>query len=194
MGIVAQCPNGHRLKVKDQFAGKKVICPHCQAPFRVAAAGAVATSPANLPEARIVPLDPAIVATLPRAYALGAAPAAPLPQAAPLPVAQQPAAAPIVGTSLSMSPPEPALPAMTMPTPAVALPVPWHPLIAEQPLATWSIAWPGGEPSAPMAGDVMQQWLDSRQATGGELVWRSDWPAWLPIAQAFPEYVPPAPV
>lgn len=186
MGIVALCPNGHRIKVKDQFAGKKVMCPTCHAPFRVAA-----PAPASLPVARIVPLAPDIVATLPRAFALGAAPPS------------QPASATPVGGHAAAPPPEP----VPLPVPVVAAPLPpepappppaftppWHPLIAEQPLATWSLAWPGGEPSAPMAADSMQQWLDSRQATGAELVWRSDWPEWRPLAHVFPEYVPPAPV
>ena len=167
MGIVAHCPNGHRLKLKDQFAGKKVMCPHCQAVFRVAA-DAAAGEEKGLPIARIVPLDPAIVATLPRALPADAAPAP-----------QRPAPTP--------QPPAPA-PADLPSTPA------YHPLIAEQPLATWSVALPGGEASAPLAAAAMQQWLESRQATGGELVWRSDWPAWLPVVEVFPEYVPAAPV
>jgi len=29
MGIRVECPNGHVFKVKDKYAGKKGICPHC---------------------------------------------------------------------------------------------------------------------------------------------------------------------
>jgi hypothetical protein len=29
MSISAKCPNGHVLKVKDEFAGKSGLCPHC---------------------------------------------------------------------------------------------------------------------------------------------------------------------
>lgn len=29
MGIRVECPNGHVFKVKDQYAGKKGLCPHC---------------------------------------------------------------------------------------------------------------------------------------------------------------------
>jgi len=39
MGIVAYCPNGHRIKVKDDLAGKKGICPTCAARFRIPLAG-----------------------------------------------------------------------------------------------------------------------------------------------------------
>jgi hypothetical protein len=30
MGIRVQCPNGHIFKVKDKYAGKKGLCPHCK--------------------------------------------------------------------------------------------------------------------------------------------------------------------
>jgi hypothetical protein len=29
MGIQVECPNGHVFKVKDKYAGKKGLCPHC---------------------------------------------------------------------------------------------------------------------------------------------------------------------
>ena len=29
MGIRVECPNGHVFKVKDKYAGKKGVCPHC---------------------------------------------------------------------------------------------------------------------------------------------------------------------
>ena len=35
MGIRFHCPNGHKLNVKAFLAGKKGICPHCGAKFRI---------------------------------------------------------------------------------------------------------------------------------------------------------------
>jgi hypothetical protein len=35
MGIRFYCPNGHRLHVKSFLAGKRGICPHCAARFRI---------------------------------------------------------------------------------------------------------------------------------------------------------------
>ena len=35
MGIRFYCPNGHRLHVKEFQAGKRGICPHCDARFRI---------------------------------------------------------------------------------------------------------------------------------------------------------------
>jgi hypothetical protein len=30
MGIRVVCPHGHVFKVKDKYAGKKGLCPHCE--------------------------------------------------------------------------------------------------------------------------------------------------------------------
>ncbi|MFM7138510.1 MAG: hypothetical protein ACKO1M_15820 [Planctomycetota bacterium] len=99
MGIVAFCPQGHRVKVKVELAGRKGICPECGARFRIplesasaphgspevaravaadgppaplvaAAAAPAATSASGTPVARIVSLDSALAATLPRAIPL----------------------------------------------------------------------------------------------------------------------------
>ena len=35
MGIICLCPNGHRTKLKDRFAGLRVRCPKCGDKFRV---------------------------------------------------------------------------------------------------------------------------------------------------------------
>ncbi len=35
MPIVLECPQGHKLRVKDDVAGKKIRCPKCQAIIRV---------------------------------------------------------------------------------------------------------------------------------------------------------------
>jgi hypothetical protein len=192
MGIVAYCPQGHRVKVKDQLAGKKGLCPVCGTRFRIPAASdpandlsynpaaavaeseqrahapvagrsGVASDAAAFPSARILALDPAIVATLPRATAwdVAAVAAPPAPEAPVVPAA----------TNESAAPPR----------------RPLHPVIAEREDMAWSIALPGGEPSAPLPADTMQDWLDARQATGDEVVWRADWPQWLPVRQVFPD-------
>src|SRR5690606_28064288 len=30
MGIQVECPHGHVFKVKDKYAGKRGLCPHCK--------------------------------------------------------------------------------------------------------------------------------------------------------------------
>jgi hypothetical protein len=83
MGIVAVCPNGHRIKVKDELAGRKGVCPTCAARFRIPHKDAQpdADSPrdvgTNLPTARAVSLDPVAVSTLPTAAPLDERPESP---------------------------------------------------------------------------------------------------------------------
>lgn len=163
MGIVAYCPNGHRVKVKDELAGRKGICPECQARFRIPrdAAQAAGRGPqaasAGYPTARVVSLDPDVAAALPRAIPLGAAARSNVQAAQPAP-------------------------------PAAVL----HPALAEDPRLTWCVAVPGGQPSAPMAGEAMQKWLEAGGLSGNELVWREGWANWVSIRLVFPEFVPAA--
>jgi anti-sigma B factor antagonist len=35
MAITVTCPNGHLLRVRDEFAGKSGLCPHCRARIQV---------------------------------------------------------------------------------------------------------------------------------------------------------------
>jgi len=91
MGIVAFCPNQHRIKVKDHLAGKKGVCPHCGARFRIPTASepvapaepslpatpaapvptpAASAGEGARPTAQFVSLDQAWAATLPRALPL----------------------------------------------------------------------------------------------------------------------------
>ncbi len=51
MAIRVTCPNGHALKVPDNFAGRMGVCPKCKAKVRVPRAG-----PQTLSEDAIVDL------------------------------------------------------------------------------------------------------------------------------------------
>ena len=178
MGIVAQCPNGHRLNVKNHLAGKTGLCPNCGAKFRIPSAVAVpgrlptaageATPDHTLPLARLVLLDQAVIHTLPRALPLGAA------RAAGTAAAEEAEPLPFDTESLESEP--------SAATEIQRL----HPAIADRPDLMWCIAFPGGDPSEPVGAAALQEWLDTGQATGAEVVWRSDWPTWLPVRDAFP--------
>lgn len=83
MGIVAYCPNDHRVKVKNDLAGKKGICPTCGARFRIPlesqpdrkhAARDIAGPPADLVEADLFE------------SAAPSAASAPIPESVPAPV------------------------------------------------------------------------------------------------------------
>ena len=191
MGIVCHCPNGHRVKVKDYQAGKRGLCPTCGAKFSIPALAGVEADGFHQPEgmpdrsqlplARFVPLEPAVVATLPRAMPFGAARAA--------------AAAAAAAAHESLEPYAETMPLGADPLaagPADAAASPLHPAIADRPDLSWRIAYPGGEPSEPVDAVTMQEWLAGGQAEGTELVWRADWAEWLPVRAVFPEFFPAA--
>ena len=175
MGIVAFCPGGHRVKVKDHLAGRKGICPTCGSRFRIPVAAA-ATRPAGsfspaagLPLAAVVSLDGTLAATLPRAIALSAAMSIG-PERDPAADSDQPSDAEVV---VDADP--------QIPVPGV---------IAEAMAATWCTAVPGGNASPPMPAAALLDWLTSGRVTGRELVWRSDWSDWRPVGEVFPEHAP----
>jgi hypothetical protein len=173
MGIVAFCPNGHRVKVKDALAGRKGVCPDCHSRFRIP------LESCPIPTARVLSLDAAWAETLPRATILPADHAfsqGAFSKGAFSTEARKPERAHGSERRDVDRPHEPAL----------------HPAIAEKPGAEWRVAIPGGEPSAPLSGADMQAWLAAGRATGGEVVWRSEWPDWVSIRLVFPEFVPNA--
>jgi hypothetical protein len=47
MGIQVECPNGHTFKVKDKYAGKKGLCPHCEGQVIVQVPDALTATPAS---------------------------------------------------------------------------------------------------------------------------------------------------
>jgi len=62
MGIVSYCPNGHRTKLKDRYAGLRVRCPACGLKYWVDKAESAASSALAVPEA--VPAADAAVSTV----------------------------------------------------------------------------------------------------------------------------------
>ena len=179
MGIIAYCPNGHRMKVKDELGNKNGLCPECGVKFRIPAkdeqvaavpvlkTGGQAVASAVLPLAQFVTIDPAIVAELPRARAI---------EASGEPKALAPEATPEATPEYT---PE------VRPEPQARQ---FHPAINEQLELAWCIAFVGGEPTPPYSAEMLQDWLDAGESTGEEIVWRADWPEWLPVRQVFPEY------
>lgn len=181
MGIVSYCPSGHRVKVKDHFAGKKGICPTCGAKFRIpltsvdappaAARGSVAASgDTALPVAAVVSLDADLAATLPRAL--------PLATVSPMDVPREHVPAAGVDQEADVL--------VEADFTEAAVPA----VIDEAPGASWCVALPGGAPSQPMSGEDLLGWLSSGTATGEELVWRSDWSDWRPARDVFPDHMP----
>lgn len=209
MGIEIRCPNGHQSRVKDRFAGKKVYCPECGATVRVPHGAGQAV----VPTAALVSLDATYAAGLPRAVAV----AKPAPRSLPSnkesgarqgrsPRADagkpSPGSGRVVGSAKAGSHERntkesggarehsgagpAAEPARPLEKPGL------HPVIAEAVEMPWNVALPGGDPSEPLEAETLQEWLNSGGATGEELVWRADWPDWVPIRLVFPEHLPGA--
>lgn len=196
MGIVCQCPNGHRVKVKDQFAGKRGLCPRCGTTFSIPATGGELQEPGDTPAApqfplaRFVPLDQEVIATLPRALAWGTVHAAAVPAASQNSPADEPLESESPDTAKYDEVVTDVGEDQFVPAPDDAAAAPLHPAIADRPDLSWRIAYPGGEASEPVDAIVMQQWLAAGQAEGSELVWRADWGGWLPVRGVFPEFFP----
>ena len=167
MGIVSFCPNGHRTKLKDHYAGKRVYCPQCGTKFRVNTAGT--PSPAAAREMMPEFESPFAATAVSVAVAAAEAPTALVehkpPASGPTPVTAEPAAP-------TTEPADSQLPAA----------------IATATDALWCIAVPGGEPSPPMTGTAMVAWLTAARGTGKEVVWRTGWADWQPITSTFPEF------
>jgi hypothetical protein len=62
MSIALVCPNGHRLRVKDEYAGKRVLCPRCRAVVQVLRDN---VQPRPAPEIRLAPEQPQPSAPVP---------------------------------------------------------------------------------------------------------------------------------
>ncbi|RLS64300.1 MAG: DUF4339 domain-containing protein [Planctomycetota bacterium] len=159
MGIIAYCPNGHRMKVKDELGNKNGLCPECGVKFRI---------PAKDEQVAAVP----VLKTGGQAVASAVLPLA----AAGEPKALAPEATPEY------------MPEATPEDRPESQARQFHPAINEQLELAWCIAFVGGEPTPPYSAEMLQDWLDAGESTGEEIVWRADWPEWLPVRQVFPEY------
>ena len=175
MGIVASCPNGHRIKVKDELAGKKGICPTCHAKFRIPVKP-VGTEPqpaagGGLPTARVVSLDPLYAASLATAH----------------PIEEADTVGASASAEMEAANPQPDFVLVSEAEPD---PTPAHAVLDERPDLAWCVAVRGGAPSAPLAVAALRAWLDSGAATADHVVWRADWPEWRPLAEVFPDALP----
>ncbi|MFM9059652.1 MAG: GYF domain-containing protein [Planctomycetaceae bacterium] len=203
MGIVAVCPNGHRIKVKEELAGRKGICPSCSARFRIPRkADAPATFPGagdleRPPTARIVSLDPSEAAALPQAFLLEDADTADAFESSVESTDAGPDFAP-VDVRADLDEPRgdgPSAGSAWQRDGAAFADAqgPVHAALEDQPGLAWCVAIRGGAPSAPLDAAAMRTWLASGAASADHVVWRQDWPEWRPLEEVFPDALPPPP-
>ena len=172
MGIRFECPNGHKLHVKSFLAGKRGICPQCDARFRIPQESQIPKGAPRLrPEANSAVSESAPAVAADSTTAVAPAPAAshagPLPEVAPreiepLPSGETTETDPEVGQRSSGDP------------------------IDEAPEAVWYVRPPTGGQYGPARGDVMRRWIVEGRVSVDTLVWREGWPDWLSAGQLFP--------
>ncbi len=195
MGIKFYCPNGHKLHVKSFLAGKRGVCPHCDArveiPFesqsadsRNAAANGSSAGPVMSPHAVAAP----VAVSPPAAPApLSAPPAAEL---SPVSIRRAPATVPVavpVGQPAFGSASAPSAPSGGPHAPTDRDP------LREAPEAVWYVRPPSGGQFGPARGETMDRWMSEGRVTADSLVWRDGWEDWREAGDVFPQLpTPPA--
>lgn len=190
MGIRLTCPNGHPLHVKSELAGKRGICPECQARFVIPMPQATHQTPP--PATR--PTESLAANGNPAPAAAPAATATPVPAPAATiapPQARPVAAAPVVPPAATPLPatPAPAVPGMIYP-PALTAPVPVAPAA---PQGTWYVRPSAGGQYGPADEMLLRQWIAERRVDAAALVWCAGWPDWRRLSEV-PGLLPPVPV
>ncbi len=180
MGIRFYCPNGHRLHVKSFLAGKRGICPHCDARFDIPLESQIPSrskSKAARGGRDTAAASAAAVATAPDDDAddgeeMDVALAGP---------ASVPAAKAVSNGS------------GTPTAKAVAPAAPAADPIDEAPHAVWYVRPPSGGQYGPAAGDIMRKWIGEGRVSADSLVWREGWADWESASAIFPSLSDNAP-
>lgn len=205
MGIKFRCPNGHKLNVKSFLAGRRGVCPDCQATFRIPeepGGSDVRATPlpslkgGNGTAAPDSPGEPAMsTAAVATAPVIAAPAVSVLKAAAPVvtPVAPVTALQPVaamapamtVGPGIPLATGAAVLPTSNLATVAApAAPAAGDP-IAEAPAAVWYVRPPSGGQYGPARGDVLRKWISEGRVSGDSLVWREGWSDWRSAGQLF---------
>jgi hypothetical protein len=197
MGIRFLCPNGHRLNVKSFLAGKRGICPHCNAKFEIpfesvaaappppataASSGASARERSAARDETARSVSASIPASAPSHITLASAPASSSKQST---AESHPVGGAIPAVQAAGFPVEPVSEAAAIdPVAPAVVPVLPDP-IAEAPSAVWYVRTNAGGQFGPARGEMMRQWLDERRVGPDYLVWREGWPEWKRASAVF---------
>ncbi len=183
MGIRFLCPNGHRLNVKSFLAGKRGICPHCNARFEIPLESQIA-SRSKSKSGKAASNGSSKVATEPQ---YETAPAAQVAAAATAYADERPPVGSVPTTTVPTASAVPTAAAVAKAAPAAADP------IDEAPHAVWYVRPPTGGQYGPADGDIMRRWLNEGRVSADSLVWREGWPDWKTAGPLFPSLSGSAP-
>jgi uncharacterized protein DUF4339 len=178
MGIKFACQQcGHMLNVKQHLAGKRGICPKCQAKLVIPAHSMFIPSDLEsaLAESQQAEGSSSIGQQGPGGFLdfslfEGATSSAPQTAAEPAP---RPVSVPAA-----------------MPAPPAAPPMPDP--IAEAPAMLWYVLPPGASSHyGPAAGDMFREWIVQGRVSADSMVWRQDWPQWQRAGSVLPQLAAP---
>ncbi len=204
MGIKVACPNGHRLVVKDELAGKRGICPKCKQAFQIprgetSSGTASPTKPAeSKPSASAPAAEPKRATSKPAAASTATRQPKPERQSktgsrgksgAP-PISQSAATAePRSGGKIAKPPQPPGKPGGNGSSSAKS----GKDVLAEAPQLAWYVRHPNGSQYGPAKGELMRQWLAEGRIGADSMAWREDWAEWQQADQVFPQLAPSTP-
>lgn len=193
MGIRCSCPNGHKLHLKSFLAGKKGICPECDARFRIPSG----TAPSE-PTRTTSVVGKSVMNGTASAVAVLADPSDVESQ---IEVDVGPDVGPVVKKfGKGNEKPSTSLKSRSAPVgsngnvarPSATASVEPDP-ISNAPDAVWYVRPPSGGQFGPARGEVMRKWLSEGRVSSDSYIWREGWPDWqlagslfskLPAAEA----------
>lgn len=185
MGIRFYCPQcARRMNVKSFLAGKRGICPHCDARWMVPLESEI---PEGAPKIR-----PDSQTNPSAAQAVGSGPTASAGTESPDPATINPAA-----TDPTQINPTPQDPTTANPAPVAAQgpvsevpqPAPQDPIDAA-PDAVWYVRPASGGEFGPARGDVMRRWMEEGRVGADSMVWCEGWADWRTAGPIFPSLTP----
>jgi len=169
MGVRFQCPNGHALHVKAHLAGKRGICPECNARFivpsfnggRVSAVVGNVSSSGNAPKNSLPDQSGSTII---------AAAASSSNLATPMPRSDSTILPPGRRGEIPSS-----LPADE----------------SQEPAVEWYVRPALGGQYGPASTRVFQQWIEEGRVANDSLVWRTGWPDWRSGEEAVQQVAAP---
>lgn len=215
MGIKFKCPAcSKKINVKTYLAGKKGICPYCNAKVDIpaqsdpgrandpdegleghgappAGPGVSVSAPAGSapPPSDALADAPTTITKMPDQDEQAEQPDQPLmPPSRKSGVAsaeEAAAVAPQAAAPAAAAAPAPA----SVPAGAPGVSDPF----SDAPDATWYLRLASGDQYGPAKAPEMKQWLDENRVTPDSLVWRDDWPDWKRADATFPRFAGPRP-
>lgn len=166
MGVRFACHLcGKRLHVKAELAGKRGICPACNARFRIPNQDAERSL--RLEGESQVPAEVSTAETTPAVAKASAANAA--------------AGGGVTGIATDGGNSVPARPSTVADRPTG--------LLESEPEAAWYVRPPSGGQYGPASSELLRRWIEEHRVAAAALLWREGWHQWRVAGEALPELV-----